>query len=772
MAAETLVIHIRSDGSRVVKRDLETVGAAAVRAEQGASLLRRALLGLGALEVSRRVLQAADAFTVLQNRIRVVTDTTSQLNVVTRELFELSNRTRTSVTGNAEVFSRLALSAQELNLTYGQLLQVTESLHQAVVISGAGAQEARAGLIQLSQGIASGTLRGDELRSVLEQLPVVADVIAERLGVTRGELRLLGQQGKITAEDIIGAFLDAREELAERFARTVPTVAQAVQVLRNQMVQLIGTFTTNSGFARALARSILAVSDALKTLTTDAHAMQGVLTTIALILLPKVAAGLAAIVTFAAANPLLVLSAGAAVLVGRLVALRDEIVVSKDGVTTLGDVGRAVLEEMASLFGIVSEAAKEALTIIVETWNGVFGEDLPSNLQGFVTLFARGFDAIVGVVSGVGAVIAVAFSRPLETAGFLIVEAVNFVIRSLNVLSRAVSNQTRSIVAELASIAANLLGADSALARKLSDLGGLAIPEIGELENRFAETGETLGEAFSAGFSKATQGEDFVNRVFARAEEIGTERRQKTGETIALEAERAKVLQEVAGAQEAVNLSVGESVAQFLLGAEAGAEFAKSMRNAEISLKELGETLAGAVLNAIDQLSGAIADLALSGFRDFESFKEALSNIFRDLAREIIKLTIKFLILKAISAAFGSSAGGGGTSAAIGSAVGEVGSSVATSELRERQAGGPLGAFQPSIVGERGPELFVPRVGGNVVPTSRIETAPTVNVSVINVSDPNEVQAQLATRGGEEAVLNVITKNPRRVAQILRQTGG
>lgn len=772
MATETLIINIRTDGTRIVKRDLQEVGVSARRASEGADLLRRALLGLGALEVARRVLGAADAFTVLQNRLRVVTTTTAQLTAVTEELFALSNRTRTSVQANADVFSRLALSAKELGLSYGELLQVTESINQAVVISGAGAQEARAGLIQLAQGIASGTLRGDELRSVLEQLPVVADVIAQRLGVTRGELRLLGAQGKITAEDVIGAFRDAREELEERFARTVPTVAQAVQVLRNNMVDLIGTFATNSGFAAALARGILRVADAAKSLAGDAHAVQGVLTTIGLILLPKIIAGLSAIATFAASNPLLVLSAGAAVLVGQLVAARDEIVVTRDGLTTLGDVGRATLEELSTLWTVVSEAAKQAGVVIVETWNGVFGDDLPSSLQGFLLLFARAFDTLVGVVSGVGAVISVAFSRPLETAGFLIVEAVNFIIRSLNVLSRAVSNQLRSIVAELASIAANLLGADSALARQLSDLGGLAIPEIGELENRFAETGQTLGEAFVGGFEKSTQGQDLVSRVFERAEAIGSERRTATEEAVTKQNELAAALNAVAGAQDAVNVSVGESVAQFLLGEEAGAAFAKSMRLAEISLKELGETLAGAILGAVDQLSGAIADLAISGFRDFESFKEALSNIFRDLAREIIKLTIKFLILKAISAIFGGAAGGGGAASAIGSGVGQIGSTVATNELEGRQAGGPLNAGQPSIVGERGPELFVPRVGGNVVPTSRIESAPTVNVSVINVSDPDEVQAQLATRPGEEAVLNVITKNARRVAQAMRQAGG
>jgi tape measure domain-containing protein len=134
------------------------------------------------------------------------------------------------------------LAGKDLGITQKELTQFTESLNQAIILSGASAVEAQAGLIQFSQGIASGALRGDELRSVLEQLPVVADILAKELNVTRGELRELGAQGAITSDIILKAFANARVELSERFARTVPTISQSFQVLRNAVVKTFGEF--------------------------------------------------------------------------------------------------------------------------------------------------------------------------------------------------------------------------------------------------------------------------------------------------------------------------------------------------------------------------------------------------------------------------------------------------------------------------------------------------------------------------------------------------
>ena len=221
-------------------------------------------LGVGFL--TRETVQLADTFTTLQNRLKTVTDGTEDLTRAQTELFSISQRTRSGFEQNVELFTRVSLATRELGLSQRDVLQFTESLNQAILLSGASSQEANAALIQLSQGLASGALRGDELRSVLEQLPTVADVIAKELGVTRGELRGLGQDGQITADVIIRAFANAREELNDEFAKNVGTVAQSFTQLGNAALATVGKIDSATGASRALAEALTDVSRQIEVL--------------------------------------------------------------------------------------------------------------------------------------------------------------------------------------------------------------------------------------------------------------------------------------------------------------------------------------------------------------------------------------------------------------------------------------------------------------------------------------------------------------------------
>lgn len=254
MATERLTIVVDERGARVVKGKLADIGKGAKQAEGGVKLLRRALGFIGAAAIIRGAIRTADAFTQMQNRIRLVTSSTAELNATTDKLLALSQRTRSDLGSNVELFNRVTLATKDLGTSQQEVLQFTESLNQAIKISGASAVEASAGVIQLSQGLASGTLRGDELRSVLEQLPAVADVIARDLGITRGELRLFGQEGKINAEVVLKAFRNAREELEERFKKTVGTTAEEIVKLKNAVTVAFGRFNEAAGGSQFLAR--------------------------------------------------------------------------------------------------------------------------------------------------------------------------------------------------------------------------------------------------------------------------------------------------------------------------------------------------------------------------------------------------------------------------------------------------------------------------------------------------------------------------------------
>jgi len=211
----------------------------------------------------REIVRLGDAYTNLQNRLRVVTDGTADLANATEAVFGIANRTRLSVTDTAEAFTRFSLALKDTDATQREVLRLTESVNEAIILSGASSAEASAGLIQFSQGLASGALRGDELRSVLEQLPAVADVIAKHLGVTRGQLRQMGAEGKITADVIRGAFAGAASDLDRQFGKTVPTIGQALTVLKNNVIKFLGELQKSTNIFGLLAKAVGVVADSM-----------------------------------------------------------------------------------------------------------------------------------------------------------------------------------------------------------------------------------------------------------------------------------------------------------------------------------------------------------------------------------------------------------------------------------------------------------------------------------------------------------------------------
>lgn len=391
MATERIEIIVSERGTRTVRRNIEDIGGGAKGAESAVTLLNRALGLLGGALALDKLIRMADTFTNIQNRLKLVTTGTENLARVTDELFNVANRTRSSYESTAELYTRVAQASKDLGRSQEELLQFTESLNQAVILSGASAEEASAGIIQLSQGIASGALQGDELRSVLEQLPAVADVIAKSLGVTRGELRAMGKEGKITAQVVLDAFKQAREELDGKFAQTVPTIGQSFTVLQNNAMRLWGEFTTGSGIAQGLAQALLLVANNLDRIIPlaigvgVAFAGWSIASTIAGILGPmialeralgatSVASALTSIslkalqgsingITMAiAANPLGALAVALTALITLFVAFGDDIKVTEDGLVSLKDVAVAAMQ-------LIWESVQGVVAVFQTAWD-------------------------------------------------------------------------------------------------------------------------------------------------------------------------------------------------------------------------------------------------------------------------------------------------------------------------------------------------------------------------------------------------------------------
>ena len=270
MVTENVDIRFRESGVRVIKRKIDEIGHSADRAARGVFLLQRALFVLGGTFAIRSLTRQFDILTNYENRLRLTAKSAKNLEEVQAKLFEVANKSRSSFESVAEIYSRTALSVKDLGISQKETLEFTERLAKATIISGASAREAHAALIQLGQGMASNTLRGDELRSVLEQLPYVADIIAKHLGITRGELRQFGKEGKISAQTVLDAFREAGAEIDQLFANTIPTIGQAITIFGNKIQGALDHFDDATGFSAGVAKSIIAVGDALSKLVTVA----------------------------------------------------------------------------------------------------------------------------------------------------------------------------------------------------------------------------------------------------------------------------------------------------------------------------------------------------------------------------------------------------------------------------------------------------------------------------------------------------------------------
>lgn len=212
--------------------------------------------------------------TLLQSRLRLVTSSERELTSVQQSIVDLARETRQRLDAVGELYARVARSSQQLGASQNDILKVVRAVSQAIQISGNSATEAEAGMIQLAQALASGTLRGDELRSVLEQMPRVAQAIAQGLGVTVGQLRALGAEGKLTSQQVFEALISQSEKLNDEFRKLTPTIGQSFTVLKNELTRATGEFFTSTGSAARLSNAILKVAEAIRNLSDARRDME------------------------------------------------------------------------------------------------------------------------------------------------------------------------------------------------------------------------------------------------------------------------------------------------------------------------------------------------------------------------------------------------------------------------------------------------------------------------------------------------------------------
>jgi tape measure domain-containing protein len=197
--------------------------------------------------LTRELIQQADAYTKVQSQLRLVVEDQRQLAAVSDSVYRIAQDTRSALGPTAELYARLSRSTRDLGLEQQRVANLTTTINQAIQVGGSTANEAAFGVIQFGQALASGALRGDELRSVMEQMPRLSRAIAEGMGVSIGELRRLGEAGELTTGRLIAALEDAAPKIAAEYSKMTPTIGSAFTVLGNSVTRFIGELNRATG---------------------------------------------------------------------------------------------------------------------------------------------------------------------------------------------------------------------------------------------------------------------------------------------------------------------------------------------------------------------------------------------------------------------------------------------------------------------------------------------------------------------------------------------
>lgn len=218
-------------------KNLNNAGNAADPLADAMSRVKGALLGAGAVYSAQRVLQLADSMTTTRARLDLVIEGMNEAGTTADQLqqriMQSANRSRASYLDTADAISKMGIMAGDAFGSTDELVQFTELINKQFTITGASAEGQSAAMLQLTQAMSSGVLRGEELNSIFEQAPTIIQTIADYLDVPIGRIRDMAANGEITAEIVKNAMLSSADEINRKFESMPYTYSQVWTMAQN-----------------------------------------------------------------------------------------------------------------------------------------------------------------------------------------------------------------------------------------------------------------------------------------------------------------------------------------------------------------------------------------------------------------------------------------------------------------------------------------------------------------------------------------------------------
>jgi tape measure domain-containing protein len=612
-----------------------------------------------AQRIATSFIAAANAADGAQRRIRLVSqgfdDYRSVLQTAEAAATKFGLSQTQAASAIADIYTRLRPVGFQLN----EINAIYEGFNTAVKLSGVSAEAASSAFLQLSQGLGSGTLQGDELRSVLEQMPAIAQAIANEMDINVGSIKEFGSQGKITSDIIVRALDRVRTDGAGKLAESLDTPQQRVIDLQNAFQDF--QIEVGSAVAPAVIGSIKGITEAIREATTFIGDLKTGFDVLA-----------------AAAGGLGNIEAG----LGGINSKLSQIGANK-GLATLIDFLLLGGPSILGAIGTIGQRRRGRAGYAAPA-----GPEMPVRLSMQGRTFGRGG----GAARGEGSKAAREAERAAEAA---------------TKEQERVAQLIRDRLAE-----GQILQIKSTLQDKIS-------------------AAEMAGDQMLAARLQGQQKEIDLQYKYAQA--LAQEKDTRAQQAIIFEAQTALVANQ-REVQRELNELQNKSAKDQIAALEGILTLEVQLTEQQKQQKEVADGIA----NTIGQGMTAAFDAIIQGSEDFgASLRRIASGVLIDIAKQLLQV---FVIQKAINAISGLFGGGGGGFSYAGVSVnpltvgslpsfgGPVGFS--TAGLGFRANGGSVRAGQPYIVGERGPELFMPGRSGGIAPAGSFGGGANVVVNV------------------------------------------
>ncbi|MFC0245826.1 tape measure protein [Falsochrobactrum ovis] len=240
---------------RAANKRLDSIGKNMARS------LVAPMAGIGAVLGTREIAKFADEWTVAGNKIAAASVVAGRQARTLSELNEIARATRSGLSETADLYAKLLRSTADVAKSELEVAKATEIVNKAFKAGGAAASEQAAGILQLAQGLGSGMLQGDELRSVRENAPLLAQAIADYFGTTIAGLKELGSEGQLTSDKIFQAILAAQGRVEGAFKATNSTIAEGFTMVNNAMIEYVGTADAGYGVTKQLVGGLTILAD-------------------------------------------------------------------------------------------------------------------------------------------------------------------------------------------------------------------------------------------------------------------------------------------------------------------------------------------------------------------------------------------------------------------------------------------------------------------------------------------------------------------------------